>query len=138
VAVLTRQLELFAEDDSLLDDDDMTLNGFIIWSLIDLKAVESVPVIERSFAADCVDESIAGDWEDVQIHMGLKEARETSPEQSWIDSALPHWSPAMPSIFDDDEIVSDLKATKKATSKKKAKRKQEEKSRRINRKKKRK
>lgn len=31
----------------------------------------------QAFAADCVDISIRGDWEDVQVDLGLKPARET-------------------------------------------------------------
>ncbi|MBI3797972.1 MAG: DUF1186 domain-containing protein, partial [Deltaproteobacteria bacterium] len=70
VSILTRQLEEGATADP-------SLNGFLLASLLDLNAVESLPVIERAFAADWVDESVAGDWEDVQIEFGLKEQRET-------------------------------------------------------------
>ncbi len=34
--------------------------------------------MEQAFAAGLVDESVAGDWEDVQIELGLKDERETS------------------------------------------------------------
>src|SRR3990172_4320258 len=44
IAAITRQLEQF-------DENDPTLNGDLIASLLDLKAVESAPVIERAFAA---------------------------------------------------------------------------------------
>ena len=65
VAFFIRRLEL-------CKDDDPTVNGFVISSLIDLKALEAAPAIERAFAADCVDLSIAGDWDDVQVELGLK------------------------------------------------------------------
>lgn len=59
------------------EEDAETLNGFIISNLIELKAQEAAPVIEKAFAEDRIDESIAGDLEDVQIALGLREERET-------------------------------------------------------------
>ena len=120
VALLTRQLEEGAEADP-------TLNGFLLASLLDLKAVESLPVIERAFAADWVDESIAGDWEDVQIEFGLKEKRET-PRRPLGDSPLPPERG-----FDISNVIAHQH---KAKDKARAKRKQEKKSRRKNRKRK--
>jgi hypothetical protein len=70
VAVLTRQLEHFASQDE-------SLNAFLVGPLLDLKAVESAPVMERAFAADRVAIGVHGDWEDVQIHMGLLQKRST-------------------------------------------------------------
>jgi hypothetical protein len=65
VAIFTRRLKL-------CEQDDPTVNAFVISSLIDMRALEAAPAIERAFAADCVDLSIAGDWDDVQIALGLK------------------------------------------------------------------
>ena len=63
---------------------DPKLNGFIISDLIDLEAVEAAVVMERVFAADRVDLSIPGDWQDVQIALGLLEERQTPrPELHW-------------------------------------------------------
>jgi hypothetical protein len=70
VAALTAQLERFAENDP-------TLNAFLVSYLMDLKAVESAPVMERAFAAGQVELPVAGDWEDVQIELGLRQKRET-------------------------------------------------------------
>ena len=72
VAFFIRRLEL-------CKDDDPTVNGFVISSLIDLKALEAAPAIERAFAADSVDLSIAGDWDDVQVELSLKEAPPDPP-----------------------------------------------------------
>jgi hypothetical protein len=69
VACLTAQLERFAGQSE-------NLNAFLISPLLDLLAVESAPVMERAFAAERVDESVAGDWEDIQIALGLKKKRE--------------------------------------------------------------
>jgi preprotein translocase subunit SecA len=45
--------------------------------LLDLKAVESINAIRAAFDADPVDISIAGDKEDVEIELGLREKRAT-------------------------------------------------------------
>ena len=72
VAALIRLLEVFEENDP-------TVNGFLISTLVKLKELEALPLIERAFASGNVDESIIGDWDDVQVELGLKEP---SPEQS--------------------------------------------------------
>ena len=54
-----------------------TVNGFTIWALIDLKAVASIEAIRAAFDADTVDISIAGDKEDAEIALGLREKRTT-------------------------------------------------------------
>lgn len=64
VKILTEKLANFQENSP-------ALNGFLISNLIDLKAVESAQVMESAFAADCVDEFIAGDWDEVQFLLGL-------------------------------------------------------------------
>ena len=77
VAALRGVLENF-------EDNDRTVNAFIISNLLDLKAVQTAQLMERAFAADAVDLSVAGDWEEVQIQMGWKIARETPiPEGGW-------------------------------------------------------
>ena len=72
VAKLAAQLEKFSEQSE-------TLNAFLISPLWDLRAAEVMPLIERAYAADCVDESVLGDLEDTQIHFGLKTKREHPP-----------------------------------------------------------
>ena len=69
LAALTAQLERFTENDP-------SLNVFLVSYLLDLKAVESAPLIERAFASDQIDLSVMGDWEDAQIGLGLKTKRE--------------------------------------------------------------
>ncbi|HWI55953.1 MAG TPA: DUF1186 domain-containing protein [Bacillota bacterium] len=80
VARLIAQLERFEENSD-------SLNAFLVWALVDLKAVEAAPLIEKAFAAAQVDETVGGDWEDAQIELGLKSAREhpRKPNQ------LPEW-----------------------------------------------
>ena len=72
VARLATQLEKFAEQSD-------TLNAFLVSPLWDLRAVEAMRVIERAFTSGRVDESVMGDFEDVQIHFGLKRQREHPP-----------------------------------------------------------
>jgi hypothetical protein len=73
VAKLATQLEKYSEQSE-------NLNAFLVSPLWDLRAVEAMPLIERAFAANCVDETVVGDVEDVQIHFGLKTKRERLPQ----------------------------------------------------------
>ncbi len=84
VAILTRQLEQFAENDE-------ELNGFLVSDLVKLKAVEAAPLMERAFAADRVDTFLMGDWYDVQVELGLisrEEALEAQRNQAVVQSVL--------------------------------------------------
>lgn len=81
VAALTTQLEHFLEDDP-------TFNGFLVGYLVDLDAKEALPTIGRAFAMDCVDISIGGDLEDVEIELGVRVHRDTPPK-------LPPWMKSM-------------------------------------------
>ena len=74
LTVLSRQLQRQPRLEA-----DFELNGFIVGDLVDLEAVEVAPAIERAFAAGWVEEFVQGDWEDVQVALGLK-ARRTTPE----------------------------------------------------------
>jgi len=69
VAVLSGQLAEFRKNDP-------ALNGLLISYLIDLHAVEAAPLMKQAFDADSVDLFVLGDWEDAQIELGLKSARE--------------------------------------------------------------
>lgn len=64
------------------------LNAFIVGSLIRLKAVEAASTIEQAFAAEEVDEMINGDWDDVQVDLGLKEPSEDSAPVSSSSASL--------------------------------------------------
>lgn len=120
VGVLSRQLERFTENDP-------DLNGFLIAYLIDLQAVEAAPLMERAFAAGSVDPTIAGDWEDVQVELGLKAARET-PRARW---------PLFPMLdMPEHDTPHQENSAGKAAAKAKSKRKQAKASRKKNRKRK--
>jgi hypothetical protein len=84
VALLTKQLELFAKNDP-------EINGYLVEGLVKLKAMEAVPLMEQAFAAERVDETLLGDWEDVQVELGLKsweEVEEEEEEDGWHVSRL--------------------------------------------------
>ena len=76
VATIAAQLERFASQDS-------TLNGLLVAALMNLRAVEAAPVMERAFAAGSVDLTVAGDWEDVQMDLGLLAERLTPRPRLW-------------------------------------------------------
>jgi hypothetical protein len=52
------------------NENDPGVNGFVIYELTELKAVEALPAIRRAFELDVVDEMIMGDWESVQEELG--------------------------------------------------------------------
>ncbi len=115
VEALAAQLEKFSATDP-------ELNGFVVADLLDLDSVETASLLERAFAAGRVDESICGDWETVQIELGLKEI----PEYDYY-------------IDDEIETMAPLHAqpvNKKAQSKLRNRRKMAKLSRRKNWKKK--
>lgn len=57
---------------------------------MDLQAVESASIIEAAFVAKNVDISIHGDWEDVQIELGLLQERLTP---------APNYQPLLSNLF---------------------------------------
>ena len=81
VAVLSGQLAEFRKNDP-------ALNGLLISYLIDLHAVEAGPLMKQAFDADSVDLFVLGDWEDAQIELGLKSAREKPPRPTPFDLLL--------------------------------------------------
>jgi hypothetical protein len=57
--------------------DVPTLSGLVIAHLIELEAADSIDVIRKAFNYGNVDLTVAGDLEDVEILLGLREKRET-------------------------------------------------------------
>jgi HEAT repeat protein len=89
VDALTGQLRWWARQDP-------ELNAMLIHDLVEVKAVEAAPLMEEAFAADAVEISYMGDWEDVQIELGLLAERVTPPPQ-WFFTRPPRktaWAPA--------------------------------------------
>ncbi len=68
-------------------ENDPTLNGLLISSLADLKAVESLDLIRMAFQENTVDLCIAGDVEDIEISFGVREKRDT-PQRNHLAEKL--------------------------------------------------
>lgn len=81
VVALTARLERFAKNDEVL-------NALLISDLVELKAIEALPLIERAFASGRVDERVRGDWEDIQIELGLKTQRENPRQPTLLDRLM--------------------------------------------------
>ncbi len=77
VDALARQLRWWQRQDP-------ELNGFLVSDLVELKAVEAAPLMEEVFAADAAEIGIRGDWEDVQVELGLLPARITPRPQYFV------------------------------------------------------
>ena len=62
--------------------NDEFLNAMVISNLVDLNAAEAAPVMQAAFAANRVALDLGGDWEEVQIALGLLDERIT-PKPNW-------------------------------------------------------
>lgn len=62
--------------------NDPGINGFLILGLCDLKAVDQAPDIKKAFDARRVDLMVMGDWDDVQVELGLKTRKEVSQKRT--------------------------------------------------------
>ena len=65
------------------------LNAFLVLSLANLKATEAIDLIRKAFFADCVDLTVQGDVEDVEIEMGIRAVRDTPPPDVSLIPGLP-------------------------------------------------
>ncbi len=83
IADLERQLALY-------ETNGPVLNGFLIDSLANLEATETIGTIRKAFSADCVDLSVLGDIEDLEIIMGLRLTRDTPPPDVQLIPGLPN------------------------------------------------
>jgi len=85
LAILEERLEHFEENEP-------DVNAFLVEALVELGATEAAPLIERAFAEGYVDPMVMGDWEDVQVQLGVKSAEEVAPKQRSGWSASPFLS----------------------------------------------
>ncbi|MCB0160325.1 MAG: hypothetical protein KDD83_19460 [Caldilineaceae bacterium] len=67
-------------------DNTRWTNGVLIGALIELHALDRAPLMEQAFAQDRVDLSVNGDWQEVQIELGLLNAR-AGTAQRWVENA---------------------------------------------------
>ncbi len=75
IALLEERLEGFEENEP-------DVNGFIVLALVELEAKEAAPLIERAFDEGYVDPIVMGDWDDVQVELGLKSAEEVAQKRA--------------------------------------------------------
>lgn len=83
IDILVRTLEPHPEADPMVA-------GFAVSSLLDLAAVEAIDAMRAAFRRDAVDLMVAGDLEDVEIELGLRERRATP---------APRYQIALPDLF---------------------------------------
>ena len=116
LAMLKVRLERFEENEP-------EVNAFLIEALVELGAKETAPLIERAFAQGYVDPIVMGDWEDVQIELGLKSAEEIAPKQAnmWSESlsSSPQASRTITSAS--SQVTHEHKAARKKAKSKMAK-----------------
>jgi uncharacterized protein YecA (UPF0149 family) len=86
VTHISRQMDRFLEHSGIM-------NGLIVSSLLELNAVEAASNMEKAFAAGAVEEGTAGDWEEVQVQLGLKERSEVPRETEILENV---WTPPPP------------------------------------------
>ena len=76
VTILETELLRFSENDP-------DLNGFLVAALLDLNAVEALATIEVAYQKGDVNPFVCGDFEDVEIYLGIREKRSTPKPQLW-------------------------------------------------------
>jgi hypothetical protein len=124
VALLVERLEQFAINEP-------EVNGFLVLALVKLQATEAAPLMEWAFAAKRVDPNVMGDWEDVQVELGLKTAAEVEQSRSnrLPETPFPSRAREMPS-----PQVSSRERHQREAAQRKAKGKLAKQSRKKNRK----
>lgn len=60
-----------------VDESVATLNGILVACLLDLNATEAMDGIRGLFDKNCVDLTVAGDLENVEIELGFRDQRST-------------------------------------------------------------
>jgi PBS lyase HEAT-like repeat len=116
IAILEERLERFEENES-------DVNAFLVYSLVKLGAKEAAPLIERAFAEGYVDPLVMGDWDDVQVELGLKSAEEVASRQrsDWGESPLPTPVAQEPFTPASSQLTHKQKAAQKKAKSKMAK-----------------
>ncbi len=137
VRALARQLESY-------QDNDPELNGFIISSLVQLKAVEAAPLMQQAFESNNVDLIVLGDWDDARVELGLIPARVQLTQQHPTESrnrmqrymGIPSMSPPPAALRNLLNPVTPLPPVAARDTSDKAKKKAADKQRKRNKKRK--
>ncbi|HKJ51926.1 MAG TPA: UPF0149 family protein [Gammaproteobacteria bacterium] len=85
-----------------------SLNGLLMAALLDLDAAEAIDGIRRLFSLDCVDPGCAGDLEDIEMELGLRDKRST-PKPTPV-RLFGITGPADPETLDhdDEDLAADI------------------------------
>lgn len=67
-----RSIQILTDALAQAEEDHPDLNGFLVGDLLDMNATEALPVIRRAFELQCVDEMIAGGWDQVLMELGVE------------------------------------------------------------------
>lgn len=107
---------------------DPWVNASLIDVLVELKAVKAASIMEAAFESGNVDLSLMGDWEDIQIRLGLLEERLTPvPQLEWVRELTPapktRKKAVAPKVNQKKQFNKMVSAKKKAKAKRKKKRK---------------
>ncbi len=73
-------IDLLCEQLRRFTDNQNDTNAFIVGHLVDLKAVNALDLIREGFEKECIDYSIGGDIEEIEISMELRTERSTPPD----------------------------------------------------------
>ena len=111
------------------EENDITLNAFLVGHLLRLEAVEQAELIERAFAAERVDDEVCGYWGDVRQELGV-EGLGLAPDQPPRPHHKEYFRVDAPESADKQERIRQRKRKQKL----KGKQKQQQKARKRNRK----
>jgi Protein of unknown function (DUF1186) len=124
-------LETLQEQLSRFEEHEPEVNAFLVEALVELEAKEAAPLIEQAFAQGHVDPMVMGDWEDVQVELGLKAAEQVASRRAnrWSESLA-----LTPTASDPVAPASSGLTHQQKAAQKKAKSKMAKRSRKKNRK----
>lgn len=115
VEVLMRQLEGWPGQSEWL-------NGVLIDYLVELHATEAAPLMQAVFEAGRADVMIRGDWEDVQVDLGLLPERITPPNPpDWFRRLQLRRTPSPPRELSAGEKARKQRKAQKQAGKRKGK-----------------
>lgn len=75
--IRSQVIEVLAKNLANYEKLDEMDNAFLIHNLVELKAIDQLPLIKKAFDAEKVDWSHMGDYEEIEIAMGVKTERTT-------------------------------------------------------------
>ena len=90
-----RAVQIISDELDHASENDPTVNGFLISELLHLDAVEALPVIQRAFEQNSVDEMVAGDWQEVLRQLG----QTPEPDDPLIRQSRQRWDAARARMF---------------------------------------